>query len=279
MFCKQCGIQVADGAPYCPGCGSKMEVSEGSVRPVLLPVAVQATPKRSKRPWVLMVLCMIVATVISVGVLAITSEQNEPIVATPESAAQEYVKAGITGDMEALFAVSAGDVQGSFESMMADYEDEYFESLVSSAEDRGLDVTVDSWDSYYSAMKEISNVALADTYGEDYASSTEITYIEDMDEEMLEACRTMVTDDACIDYIDPELITEGKFMVVELYVEGSEDYDYFDHVVPVVKYDGAWTAFEPDYYVGHPDYEDNRDQRDALELFQEAIADVQANVE
>lgn len=278
MFCKQCGIQVADGAPYCPGCGSKMEVSEGSVRPVLLPVAVQATPKRSKRPWVLMVLCMIVATAISVGVLAITAEQIEAT-ATPESAAQAYALAHIESDMEALYESSAGDVRGAFENAMVDYEDERFESLVSSAEDAGLDVTVDNWDDCYSVMKEVSAVALADTYGEDYAISTEITYTEDMDEEMLEACRTLVTDDACIDYIDPDLITEGKFMVVELYIEGSEDYDYFDHVVPVVEYDGAWTAFEPDYYIGQPDYENNRDQRDAFELYQEAIANVQANVE
>ena len=278
MFCKQCGIQVADGAPYCPGCGSKMEASDGSVRSVLLPVAAQATPKRSKRPWVLMVLCMIVATAISVGVLAITAEQSGPT-ATPESVAQSYVEAELTGDAETLIAVSAGDVRGASEYMMAGYEDDLFEEIVLAAEDVGLDVTVDDWDSYYDAVKEITAVVLADTYGEDYAISTEITSAEDMDEETLEAARTIVTDNACIDYIDPDLITEGKFMVVELYVEGSEDYDYFDYVVPVVKYDGAWTVLDYSTYYMLEDYEDNRDQRDALELFEEAIASVEAGIE
>lgn len=281
MFCNKCGMQVADGAPYCPNCGNRMGVADSSTPPAYPePVVVYPPPKRGKLGFVMMGLSVLAATAVAVATLVLTGPQAEPT-ATPESVATAYALAEYETDSAKLLELMAGDARSFNEDMYAYIQDVKFSRAEQLCEDVGLDCTVDDWDGYYSAYKEYTKVELAEQYGEDYAISTEILYTEDMDDEVLDAYRTLLTDDVCLDYINPDLITDGKYMAMELYIEGSYDYDYSYTLVAVLEYDGKWTATNPFLYpyTEHEDYDVDSDKEDAADVIYDAILAVESNAE
>ena len=167
-----------------------------------------------------------------------------------ESAAESYVKATIEGDTKTLLSLMLGDYQAYFEEeVYGDKKDRnsLFEVYEEYAEELDLDVTIEDWNDYYSALKKIAAAQNEEEYGEGYSISYRVVETKKIRSSDLEDIQDKYDTDAYEDYIDVDLIEEGKKVYVRIFIDSDDSPEAYIYTVYVVKYDGKWKVVQGSY--------------------------------
>ena len=261
MFCKNCGSQVPDGIAFCAACGTPVP---GAAAPaaVAAPAAAVAAPKKSKNNMIVLIAIIAAVAVLAGAVILIFSGGGA------EGVAVDYVEAYLEGDIEKMLDLTAGEAQAFFEESWED-EDVLFEVLELNCEDAEAEGVnnINDFKTAYDAYAKMQEAEDKEYYKEILTTKVDVRLTEAMSDKELKAICEIVDDDSCEDFINPDLITEGQFVVVKVYVDGEKESDAWDAVVPVVKYDGSWkvlivdgTPFQSPYVDGtYSWYSDDED--------------------
>ena len=273
MFCKNCGSQVPDGIAFCAACGTPVPgaaAPAAPAAPTYAPAAPAAPKKGGKNNLVVLIAIVAAVAIIAGACILIFSGGGA------EGVAVDYIEARLEGDIEKMLDLTAGEAQAFFEESWED-EDDLFEVLELNCEDADAEgvKNINDFKTGYDAFAKMVEAENKEYYKEILSTDVAVRLTEAMSDKELKAICEIVDDDSCEDFIDPDLITEGQFVVVKIYVDGEKTSDAWDVCVPVVKYDGDWkvlfisgTPFQAPYvsntYSWYSDDEDSDAHKDAI---------------
>ena len=260
MFCKNCGSEVPEGIAFCAACGTPVAGAPAAAAPAA------AAPKADKSGLIKLIAIIAVIAVVAglfIGLLGGGS---------PKSVAKDFVKASIEGDMKKQMSLMAGKSQKYFEKVATEDEDELFENMEDACDEEDIDVKINNFNQFYKANKKYEKATNKDYYGKNYKVEVDVRDVIDMKEKVLDAYREMLDDDTCEEYINPDKIKKGKFVVVKVYIDGDEESDSYDTVVPVVKYKGSWKVLQYSLFLSDEDYEWGEDETEASMIISKAVS-------
>lgn len=268
MFCKNCGNQVPDGVAFCAACGTPVPVA-APVQPAeaaygYAPVAPAAAPAAPANPSFFAVLWAKIRGFISfiataktdkkalIALIAVIAAAATVITIiggvlisgnSAKGVATKYVKAYLDGDIQKQLSLTAGKAKACFEANWED-EDDLFEVMEKDCDDADVDVSINNFKQFYKAGKKYTKAEKLETYKKILTTKVAVRKVEKMSNKELDAIRELVDDDSCEDYINPDKIKDGQFVVVKVYIDGKEHSFAGDVVVPVVKYGGSWKVLD-----------------------------------
>lgn len=265
MFCKNCGSQVPEGVTFCAACGTPVVAANAAPAAAAAPAAGFKLDKS-----------LLIKVVAGVAALALLILLFAAVFGGgAKSVAKKYVKAEIEGDMKKGFSVMAGKYQKYFEEVVYgddDYRDEEFEWLEDACDEEDIEVKIEKFGQYYKAYKKWTKVENKDYYGKNYKVKIEVRDVVDMKDKVVKAYQEVVDDDTCEEYIKAKKIKKGKFVVVKVIIDGSEETETRDVVVPVVKYGGSWKVLNAYSYIDDEDYEYDEDKYEAFSTISKAAS-------
>ena len=190
MFCGNCGTQNPDNAPFCAGCGAKLnEAPVAPAAPETDFAPVRRPAPKSKKGLLVGIIAAVVAVAVALVLIFCIS--------TPKGVARKYIKAMEKGDAKALLKLMHKDVVKEdigdkddqedwieeMEEQYEEYEIEYSKMKITDVEDMDEDDLEDLQDEYeeeydlkVKAAKEITiEYDLETAFGE--AEGEEMTLI------------------------------------------------------------------------------------------------------
>ena len=173
--------------------------------------------------------------------------ENPPAIDPTEATrlAETFVKAYYLRDYAARFPLCFYDARARWEDAAirdAGSAEEFFQLAQRQADEKGIEVTVDSFDSYYSAYRQFILEDVQEIYG-DYTLTTTATDSVKMGEDQLSQFRHNLLTGPAKEYIDADAlnaVTEVYTVTVHIHIEGEKkNYDE-NYVVYVVNHNGQW---------------------------------------
>jgi len=198
----------------------------------------------SQRHLLLRLFSLMLALLTAVGLCAC----GEQPVTDPygyEGVAERFIEAYYMRDYATRFSLTFYNARGQWEDNAVantGSEEEFFATAQQQAEDKGIDVTIDSFDSYYAAYYRFILQDCQELYG-DYTVTTTATASEKLEGEALDEYREAQLGAIDANYIDADAfyaVTEAYTVTVNIHVDGEKkDYNE-NYLVNVVLHDGHW---------------------------------------
>ena len=173
--------------------------------------------------------------------------ENPPAIDPTEATrlAEAFVKAYYLRDYAARFPLCFYDAPARWEDAAirdAGSAEEFFRLAQRQADEKGIEVTVDSFDSYYAAYRQFILDDVQEIYG-DYTLTATATDSVKMSEDLLPQFRTNLLTGPAKEYIDADAlnaVTEVYTVTVHIHIDGEKkEYDE-NYVVYVVNHNGQW---------------------------------------
>ncbi len=189
-------------------------------------------------------ICLLLAVAMVCGLCACGQEDTPTT--NYEQVAEEYIEAYYLRDLAKRFSLLFYDARRQWEdTAIADNgsAEAFFAEAQKQAEAKGVEVTVDSFDSYYAAYHQFILKDCQSIYGEDFemtVSATESTKLEGEQLTQFIDRQLGALDAKYVDADTYRAITEAYTVVVHIHIEGSlKNYDE-NYQVQVGYHDGKW---------------------------------------
>lgn len=193
----------------------------------------------------LLALLTAVGMLLSLCACSKKAEDHTPDPTEATKLAETFIKAYYLRDYATRFSLCFYDARGQWEDAAiqdAGSAEAFFALAQKQADEKGIDATVDSFDSYYAAYHRFILEDVRETYGE-YTVTTTATDSVKMTEERLSQFRNNLLSGAAKDYMDADAlnaVTEAYTVTVHITIDGEKkDYDE-NYLVHLVRHNGQW---------------------------------------
>ena len=185
--------------------------------------------------------CVRLIAIVSAAVILVTALLVILLGAgNPKTVAKKFVQAQLEGDALAMYRVMAGDMQQYNEQLHKDDKEEMFTQTEEACAELGIEVTIDDFKQYYKAGRQLQTARWQDQYGADYKVTVKVREIEDMSAAALQEIQTRCGEADLAEYIRADKIKAGKYVVVDVIIEGDNETTTQNVRVYVVKYKSKW---------------------------------------
>lgn len=214
---------------------------------MMCPVS-ETKPAKKCRGWLIAVIAVVVALAIAAVVLwstGVFAKWFTPSVTSPEQLAEDFVKAYCLKDMPTQFSLSLQDERRQWEDgVLADHktEEAFCEVVQKQADEKGLDVTIRSFDDYLAAYHQRMLSQMEEFYGP-FTVDAKVIEKAKMTDEELDAYRDKLLGGFNGDYYDEQqldAVTEAYSIRVGYTVDGEKEDFYEEYIVSVVKLNDRW---------------------------------------
>lgn len=198
----------------------------------------------SKRHFFLRLLSLMLVMLL-VGGLCACGEEPDSAPLDHEATAERFIEAYYLRDMATRFSLTFYNARQKWEDETIAYQgsaEAFFAEAQKQANDRGIDATVDSFDSYFAAFHQFSLEDCKRQYGE-YTVATEAIASAKLEGAALDSYRQQQLGAIDAKYIDADAfnaVTEAYQVTVHIRIDGEKkDYDE-TYLVNVVLHDSTW---------------------------------------
>ena len=170
---------------------------------------------------------------------------DDSAAAAPEEVAEEFIEAYWLRDYLTQFEMLSYDGRAQWEAEVIEdlgSKEAFFTVAQQQADEKGIEVTVDSFDAYFAAYRQYILESSYELYG-DYTLTTTATQTVKMTEDLLPQFRENLLSGPSADYMDAEMLvadTEVYTISVNIIIDGTKQ-DYNEvYLVYVIRHAGQW---------------------------------------
>lgn len=198
----------------------------------------------SRQPILSRVLSLILILLTAVGLCACGKEPaRDPY--DYEETAERFIEAYYLRDYATRFSLTFYDARRQWEDNAikdTGSEEAFFATVQQQADEKGIDVTVDSFDSYYAAYHQFVLQDCQKMYG-NYTVTTRATDSKKLEGETLDEFRRAQLGAIDANYVDADAfnaVTEAYTVTVNIRIDGDKNTYDENYLVHLVQHDGRW---------------------------------------
>ncbi len=165
--------------------------------------------------------------------------------ASASDVATTFIRAYYLRDYATRFSLTFYDSRQQWEDNAIKAEgsaENFFDKVQQQADDKGIEATIDSFDSYYYYYHKFILTDVLDMYGK-YTLTIQAIESKRMDDEELNTFRDKLLDAIDAKYIDAEAfhaVTEAYELKVNIRIDGEKQTYNENYLVQVVNHNGEW---------------------------------------
>lgn len=192
-------------------------------------------------------LAILITAVLLLTLGACDKKEEAPTLdpSTVTEVAETFWEAYYLRDYATRFSLYCYDARGQWEAQAIEDNgsaEGFFAQAQKQADEKGIDVTVDSFDSYYAAYHQFFLDDVREQYGENTVTVTATDSVKMSEDLLPEFCANIINavDEQFVDVEAVNAISEAYTVTVHIVIDG-EIKDYSEHfLVQVVNYNGQW---------------------------------------